>query len=240
MYAWFSKAIEATSNMMYSYLLIILLLAVGLYFTFRTRFVQFRLLGESIRLVTERKEGGENSVSAFQALMVSTASRVGTGNIVGVANAIAIGGYGSVFWMWIIALVGGASAFVESTLAQIYKKSDGKGGSYGGPAYYIEAALGKRWLGVIFAAALVATYAVGFNMLCSYNLVTSLSQYSFYGDPATSKVPLICGAVLAVLVAICVLGGSKRIVQVTSFLVVFLLNILIPDDEEKVQTRLAL
>ena len=219
MYELFSKAVEATSNIMYSYLLIVLLLAVGLYFTFRTKFVQFRLLGESIRLVTEKGEGGDQSVSAFQALMVSTASRVGTGNIVGVANAIAIGGYGSVFWMWIIALVGGASAFIESTLAQVYKKSDGKGGSYGGPAYYIEAALGKRWLGVVFAIALVATYAVGFNMLCSYNLVTSLSQYSFYGDPATSKVPLICGAVLAVLVAICVLGGGKRIVKVTSFLV---------------------
>ena len=218
MYELFSKAVEATSNMMYSYLLIILLLVVGLYFTFRTKLVQFRLLGESIRLVTEKSEG-ENSVSAFQALMVSTASRVGTGNIVGVANAIAIGGYGSVFWMWIIALVGGASAFIESTLAQIYKNSDGKGGSYGGPAYYIEAALGKRWLGVIFAIALVATYAVGFNMLCSYNLVTSLSQYSFYGDPATSNVPLICGAILAVLVAVCVLGCGKRIVQVTSFLV---------------------
>ena len=218
MYALFSKAVEATSNVMYSYLLIILLLAVGLYFTFRTKFVQFRMLGESVRLITEKGEG-KNSVSAFQALMVSTASRVGTGNIVGVANAIAIGGYGSVFWMWVIALVGGASAFVESTLAQVYKKSDGKGGSYGGPAYYIEAALGKRWLGVIFAVALIATYAVGFNMLCSYNLVTSLSQYSFYGDPATSKVPLICGAVLAVLVAICVLGGGKRIVKVTSFLV---------------------
>ena len=218
MYELFSKAVEATSNVMYSYLLIILLLAVGLYFTFRTKFVQFRMLGEAVRLVTEKSDG-KNSVSAFQALMVSTASRVGTGNIVGVANAIAIGGYGSVFWMWVIALVGGASAFVESTLAQVYKKSDGKGGSYGGPAYYIEAALGKRWLGVIFAVALVATYAVGFNMLCSYNLVTSLSQYSFYGDPAASKVPLICGAILAVLVAICVLGGGKRIVRVTSFLV---------------------
>ncbi len=218
MYELFSKAVEATSNVMYSYLLIILLLAVGLYFTFRTKFVQFRMLGESVRLVTE-KSNGKNSVSAFQALMVSTASRVGTGNIVGVANAIAIGGYGSVFWMWVIALVGGASAFIESTLAQVYKKSDGKGGSYGGPAYYIEAALGKRWLGVIFAVALIATYAVGFNMLCSYNLVTSLSQYSFYGDPETSKVPLICGAVLAVLVVVCVLGGGKRIVKVTSFLV---------------------
>ena len=218
MYEWISKTVEDTSNFMYSYLLIILLLAVGLYFTFRTRFVQLRMLGESIRLVTE-KSSDKNSVSAFQALMVSTASRVGTGNIVGVANAIAIGGYGAVFWMWIIALIGGASAFIESTLAQIYKKRDENGGSYGGPAYYIEAALKSRWLGVVFALALIATYAVGFNMLCSYNLVTSLSQYSFYGDPETSLVPLICGAVLAVLTAICVLGGGKRIVKVTSFLV---------------------
>ena len=218
MYDFFYKAIENISNVMYSYLLIILLLAVGLYFTVRTKFVQFRMLAESARLVGE-KSGGKNSVSAFQALMVSTASRVGTGNIVGVANAIAIGGYGSVFWMWIIALVGGASAFVESTLAQIYKKRGKDGGSYGGPAYYIEAAMGKRWLGVVFAIALVATYAIGFNMLCSFNLVTSLSGYDFYGDPATSKVPLICGAILAVLVAICVLGGGKRIVKVTSFLV---------------------
>ena len=218
MYEWISKAVENTSNFMYSYLLIILLLAVGLYFTFRTRFVQLRMLGESIRLVTE-KSSDKNSVSAFQALMVSTASRVGTGNIVGVANAIAIGGYGAVFWMWIIALIGGASAFIESTLAQIYKKRDENGGSYGGPAYYIEAALKSRWLGVVFAVALVATYAVGFNMLCSYNLVTSLSQYSFYGDPETSLVPMICGAILAVLVAICVMGGGKRIVKVTSFLV---------------------
>lgn len=203
---------------MYSYLLIILLLAVGLYFTFRTKFVQFRLLGESIRLVTEKKDN-DNGVSPFEALMVSTASRVGTGNIVGVANAIAIGGYGAVFWMWVIAIVGGASAFIESTLAQVYKKRAKDGSSYGGPAYYIEAACKSRWLGIIFAIALIATYAVGFNMLCSYNLISSLSEYSFYGDPATSKVPLICGAILAVLVGICVLGGGKRIVKVTGILV---------------------
>lgn len=218
MYDLFSKAIENISNFMYSYLLIILLLAVGLYFTFRTKFVQFRLLGESILLVTEKKDN-DNSVSPFEALMVSTASRVGTGNIVGVANAIAIGGYGAVFWMWVIAIVGGASAFIESTLAQVYKKRAKDGSSYGGPAYYIEAACKSRWLGIIFAIALIATYAVGFNMLCSYNLISSLSEYSFYGDPATSKVPLICGAILAVLVGICVLGGGKRIVKVTGILV---------------------
>ncbi len=218
MYNFISVMIEKISNFMYSYLLIILLLAVGLYFTFRTKFAQIRLFRESVRLVMEKKEG-EHSVSAFEALMVSTASRVGTGNIVGVANAIAIGGYGAVFWMWVIALVGGASAFIESTLAQIYKKRDNNGGSYGGPAYYIEAALHKRWLGVVFAIALIATYAIGFNMLCSYNLVTSLSGYSFYGNPETSIVPLICGAILAILVAVCVLGGGKRIIKVTSIMV---------------------
>lgn len=218
MYDFLYKLIENISNFMYSYLLIILLLAVGLFFTFRTRFVQFRLLGESIKLVSEKKSG-KGKVSAFEALMVSTASRVGTGNIVGVANAIAIGGYGAVFWMWVTALIGGASAFVESTLAQVYKKRDKEGGSYGGPAYYIEAALGSRWLGIIFAVALIATYAGGFNMLCSFNFVSSLSEYRFYGDPATTKVPLICGIVLAVLVAFCLFGGGKRIVKVTSVLV---------------------
>lgn len=214
----FSKLIGNINNIMYSYVLIILLLAVGLYFTFRTKFIQLRLLKESIKVITEKKTD-KNSVSSFQALMVSTASRVGTGNIVGVANAIALGGYGAVFWMWVIAIIGGSSAFIESTLAQIYKKKANDGSSYGGPSYYIEAALKNRVLGVIFAIALIATYAGGFNMLCSFNLVTSLSGYSFYGDPETSMVPLICGAILAVLVAICVFGGGKRIVKVTGVMV---------------------
>ena len=214
----FSTLIGNINNIMYSYLLIILLLSVGLYFTFKTKFVQLRLLKESIKVVTEKKSD-KDSVSSFQALMVSTASRVGTGNIVGVANAIAIGGYGAVFWMWVIAIIGGSSAFIESTLAQIYKKRNKDGSSYGGPSYYIEAALHNRLLGVIFAIALIATYAGGFNMLCSFNLVTSLSGYSFYGDPATSAVPMICGAILAILVAICVFGGGKRIVKVTSVMV---------------------
>lgn len=218
MYEFFYSLIENISNAMYSYILIIMLLLVGVYFTFRTKFVQLRLLGESIRLTTEKSDD-EKAVSPFQALMVSTASRVGTGNIVGVANAIAIGGYGAVFWMWIIAIIGGASAFIESTLAQIYKKRDERGGSYGGPAYYIQGGLKQRWLGVIFAISLIATYAVGFNMLCSYNLIDSLSNYSFYGDPATSKVPIICGLILAVLVGFCVLGGGKRIVKVAGILV---------------------
>jgi len=219
---WFSSLIDAISNAMYSYILIIMLLGVGFYFTFRSKFVQFRLLGESIRVVGEKSDD-EKAVSAFEALMVSTASRVGTGNIVGVANAIAIGGYGSVFWMWIIALVGGATAFIESTLAQIYKKKNPEGGSYGGPSYYIEAALHSRALGVVFAIALIATYAGGFNMLASFNLISSFTNYGFYSAAGKigswDTVAIVGGAILAVLVGICIFGGGKRIVKVTGVLV---------------------
>ena len=208
----FASLISSVSNIMYSYLLIIMLLGVGVYFTFRSKFVQLRLLAESIKVVGEKSDNDE-AVSAFEALMVSTASRVGTGNIVGVANAIAIGGYGAVFWMWLIAIVGGASAFVESTLAQIYKKRDTNGGSYGGPSYYIEAALNSRLLGVVFAIALIATYAGGFNMLASYNLIDSMSGYAFYND----SIPVIGGAILAVLVGICIFVGDKHVVRLPVF-----------------------
>ena len=226
MYEAFAGLIGTISDWMYSYILIIMLLAVGLYFTFRTKLVQIRLLPESIRVVSEKPKGA-NSVSAFQALMVSTASRVGTGNIVGVATAIAAGGYGAVFWMWLIAIIGGASAFVESTLAQIYKKRDPEGGSYGGPSYYIEAALHSRVLGVIFAVILIATYAGGFNMVCSFNLMDSFTSYSFYEAAGSivlfgkefSVVALVGAAILAVLVGICVFGGGKRIVKVTGVMV---------------------
>ena len=218
---FFADIISNISNFMYSYLLIIMLLGVGLYFTFKSRFIQLRMLKESIKVVGEKSDD-KNSVSSFQALMVSTASRVGTGNIVGVANAIAIGGYGAVFWMWVIAIVGGASAFVESTLAQIYKKRDLQGGSYGGPAYYIEAALHNRFLGIVFAMALIATYAVGFNMLASFNLIDSMKGYAFYGNPETSIVPLLGGALLAIIAGFCVLGGGKRIIKVCGVMVPFM------------------
>ena len=159
-----------------------------------------------------RTEGG---VSSFGALMVSTASRVGTGNIVGVSTAICIGGYGAVFWMWVTAILGGASAFVESTLAQIYKRRNKDGSSYGGPSYYIETALHQRWLGVIFAIIIILTYAVGYNMLASYNLQSAFSGFSFYGE----STPLVIGIILALLFALCVLGGAKRLTKITGALV---------------------
>ena len=147
--------------------------------------------------------------------MVSTGSRVGTANIVAVSSALCLGGYGAVFWMWVTALLGGATAFIESTLAQIYKVRARDGSSYGGPAYYIEAALKRRWLGVAFSVALILTYAGGFNMLASFNLLDTLKGYSFYDE----NTPLVGGAVLAVLVALCILGGGKRLAQVSGVMV---------------------
>ena len=205
-------------SFMYTYLLIIILLAAGIYFTFASKFVQLRMFAESLRVIME-KPSKEGSVSSFQALMVSTASRVGTGNIVGVASAICTGGYGAVFWMWIIAIIGGSSAFVESTLAQIYKKKDPEGNFYGGPSYYIEAALHSRPLALLFAVSMLVTYAGGFNMLCAYNLQSTFSSYSFY-DPSTS--PVIIGIVLAGLFGFCLWGGGKRIISTTSALVPFM------------------
>ena len=207
------QLINLTNDALYSYILIILLVLGGIYFTFRTRFAQFRLLGQQFKAVTEKTDG--NGVSSFQALMVSTASRVGTGNIIGVATALCVGGFGSVFWMWVIAFLGAATAFIESTLAQIYKKK-GLDGCYGGPAYYIEAATKCKWLAVLFSVFLVLTYGVGFNMLASYNLQSTFSSYSFYNAKYT---PWIIGLVIALLVGYCLIGGGKRLISVTSFLV---------------------
>lgn len=213
-----SNFIGPINEILYYPILIILLLLIGLYFTFRTKFLQVRLLKESINVVMEKPEE-EGAVSSFQALMVSTASRVGSGNIVGISTAICLGGYGAVFWMWIVAIIGGASAFIESTLAQIYKKRDENNKSYGGPAYYIEQGLKSRTLGIIFAISLILTYAIGFNMLASFNLQTSFIAYDFY-DP--NKTPFIIGLILAIITGICIFGGGDRIIKFTSTLVPFM------------------
>ena len=209
--------IASLNDALYSYILIIVLVLGGIYFTVRTKFVQFRLFKEQIRCVTEKPADGKG-VSSFQALMVSTASRVGTGNIIGVSTALCLGGFGSVFWMWIIAIIGSASAFVESTLAQIYKKKTDDG-CCGGPAYYIQAALHNKPLAIIFTVFLVLTYGFGFNMLASYNLQSTFSAYDFY-NPETS--PWIIGLILAVIVGYCLMGGGSRVIKVTSFLVPFM------------------
>ena len=206
--------ISNVNDVFYGYLLIIVLIGAGLYFTLRTKGAQVSLLPEEIRCVAE-KPTEKKGVSSFESLMVSTASRVGTGNIIGVSTALCIGGFGSVFWMWVIALIGGASAFVESTLGQIYKKR-GEKGSYGGPAYYIEQGLKLRPLAILFSIILVLTYGVGFNMLASYNLQSTFSGYGFYDEKVT---PWIIGGITAALVALCLFGGGKRILKVTGFFV---------------------
>ena len=199
------EIIADLSNWMYTYLLVILLVAAGLFFTIRNRFPQLRLLREAIRVVVERPEK-EGSVSSFQALMVSTASRVGTGNIIGVSVAICMGGYGAVFWMWVVALLGMLTKCVEVTLGQYYRVKGEDGVYYGGPMYYIERGMGRKWkpLAVIFSVTIIlgglgtAAFAQPYTM--------STAVQNSLGIPAwitTVAAAVICGVVL--------LGGVKSI-----------------------------
>lgn len=210
-----NSIINAVSGVLYEpWCVPLILLAGGIYLTVRSKFIQVRLFREAFKVILE-KPSTENGISSFGALMVSTASRVGTGNIIGVATAICAGGAGAVFWMWITAIIGGASAFVESTLAQIYKKKNNDGTSYGGPAFYMRDALKQRWLGVIFSVLIILTYAVGYNMLAAYNLQDTFSAFDFYSKTTA----VVIGLILAVLFGIIVIGGAKRLIKVTEVMV---------------------
>ncbi|MGN0714070.1 MAG: alanine/glycine:cation symporter family protein, partial [Anaerovoracaceae bacterium] len=207
--------INAVSGILYQpWCVPLILLAGGIFLTVRSKFIQVRLFRESFKVILE-KPSTENGISSFGALMVSTASRVGTGNIIGVATAICAGGAGAVFWMWVTAIIGGASAFVESTLAQIYKRKNEDGTSYGGPAFYMRDALKQRWLGVIFSVLIILTYAVGYNMLAAYNLQDTFSVFGFYSKTTS----VVIGVILAVLFGIIVIGGAKRLIKVTEVMV---------------------
>ena len=212
----FSAFLNALDDVLYYPVLIVVLTLAGIYFSFRSKFAQVRLAFDSVRLITERP-GSRNAISSFGALMVSTASRVGTGNIIGVSTAICLGGPGAVFWMWVLAVLGGASALAESTLAQVFKhRNPQTGHSYGGPAFYIEEIIHSKAVSVIFSLFLIATYAFGFNALCSYNLQSTFSVYTFYDATTT---PLIIGGIAAAITAWCLFGGAKRVVGVTMLLV---------------------
>lgn len=210
-----SSIVGSLSGFLYNPWVPVFLLCAGAFFTVITRGVQLRMLAESLRVVSETPRN-LSSVSSFGALMTSTASRVGTGNIVGVSTAICLGGPGAVFWMWMTAILGGASAYVESTLAQIYKRRDKDGSFYGGPSFYMESALGMRTLGVIFAVIVILTYAVGYNMLAAYNLQSSFVAFSFY-DASSS--PIVLGAIIACAFGLSVLFGMKSITKIASILV---------------------
>lgn len=202
--------------------LALVLILGGLYFTIRTKFVQLRLFWESFKVVTE-KANTPNGVSPLGALMISTASRVGTGNIIGVSTAICLGGAGAIFWMYVTAIIGSAAAFVESTLAQIYKRRNPDNSSYGGPSFYIESACKSKFLAIVFALALIFTYGVGYNMLASYNLQSSFEIFSFY----KKEYCWYFGFATAALFLFTILGGSKRLVKTTGVLVPFMGGIYI-------------
>lgn len=198
------------NDFIWTYILIGVLLVLGIYFTFRTQFVQIRLFGEMFRLIFEKRDD-KDGVSPFQAFTISAASRVGTGNVTGVALAIGVGGPGAVFWMWVIAVIGMATAFIESTLAQVYKVRDGDT-FRGGPAYYMQKALGYRKLGIVFAILLTLCFGFIFNAVQSNTISQSFMSVFGLQD-------WFIGLVLVFFTAIIIFGGVKRIVKVTELIV---------------------
>ncbi|MDZ4908575.1 amino acid carrier protein [Clostridium perfringens] len=209
-----NNLIVSFNDFLWGYILIILLICAGLLFSFKTKFVQFRYTKEMFRLLgdgigkSNKEKGG---VSSFQAFCISTASRVGTGNIAGVAIAVAVGGPGAVFWMWLIALIGSASSFVESTLAQIYKTKD-KDSFRGGPAYYMEKGLGKRWLGIIFSILITISFGFVFNAVQA-NTVSVAFNNAF----GLSRGAI--GIILAIVTALVIFGGIHRVAKVSEIIV---------------------
>ena len=206
--------INSINDLLWTYILIIMLLGCAVWFTFKTKFVQFRMLKEMIRLLgdsTSKAEGKEHHISSFQAFAVSLASRVGTGNLAGVATAITVGGPGAVFWMWVIALLGASSAFIESTLAQLYKVH-GKTSYIGGPAYYMKNGLKQPWMGILFSVLIIFTFAFAFNTVQS-NTICAAFEQAFQVDHT------LMGIILTVLTLVIIFGGVQRIAKVSSIIV---------------------
>lgn len=215
MYSIVENFVGLVSGFLYTYWLVFALILCGLYLSFRTGFIQLRFLKDAIFVLREKSQ--KEHISPFGALMVSTASRVGIGNIVGVAVAISGGGVGALFWMWIIAILGGASAFVESTLAQVYKRSDGEHGYKGGPAYYIESALDSKSFGVLFAISLILCFSFGFNGLQSYTLASAFDIYA--GGFENTSFKLFVGIIIALLSGYFFFKGAKTTAFISSVLV---------------------
>ena len=206
--------ITTVGDYIWTYLLIGLLLGCAVYFTIRTRGIQFRMIPEMCRIMLGRDRKDKGGIGSFQAFAVALASRVGTGNLAGVASAIFIGGPGAVFWMWITALFGAATAFMDATLAQLYKKR-GREAFYGGPAYYMTTGLGARWMAVFFAVLVLMNFGMANQTVQSNTIVASLS--SLFGVN-----PLWVALSIALLAFAIVSGGVVRISRVTSILVPFM------------------
>ena len=213
-----NSIIGQINTVLWSYVLIALLILSGLLYTIRTGFAQGRLLGDMVALITgklsslrdgEKKVAGQ--VTGFQAFCIAVASHVGTGNLAGVAIAVAVGGPGALFWMWVIALLGGATSLIENTLAQTYKVKEGNG-FRGGPSYYMEKALGQKTLGYIFSVIVIVTFAFVFNTVQA-NTIAQAFETSFNMSSA------VAGVILAALTALIIFGGLNRIANVVSFMV---------------------
>jgi len=206
--------INFLNTIFWNYILIYGLIAVGIIFTLRLKFVQICHFGEMIRLATMRQSASSDGITPLQSLFTSLASRVGTGNIVGVAVALVLGGPGAIFWMWVVAFVGMATAFAESTLAQLYKiKGRNEGEIYrGGPAYYIAKGLGKPWLAVVFSIALIVSFGLVFNAVQS-NAIAQSMQGAF-------AIPeWVSGIVVAALTGLVIFGGIRKVANVSSYVV---------------------
>jgi AGCS family alanine or glycine:cation symporter len=216
-----NEVITLINDALWSYVLIGALVLCGLWFTWKTKGVQFRMVGEMLRLLTDSatsgtatlpdKEKGRKHISSFQAFAVSVATRVGTGNLAGVATAIAVGGPGAIFWMWVIALIGSATAFVESTLGQLFKKRHNES-FVGGPAYYIEQGLHKKWLACVFAVLITITFGLSYNSIQSNTICGAMHE-------AFGWSPLVVGTALVAMSLSIVFGGIHRIARVSSVLV---------------------
>ncbi|HEN8726425.1 TPA: alanine/glycine:cation symporter family protein [Pseudomonas putida] len=204
--------LEAINGFLSGKLLIVLVVGLGAYFTVKTRFVQLRYFLHMFKVFKDSLTRSSTQISSFQALMLSLAGRVGAGNIAGVGVAVTLGGPGAVFWMWVTALVGMATTLFECSLAQLYKRHNGSGQFHGGPSFYIEYGLNKRWLGVVMAVLLIVTFGFSFNGLQSHAVTHSL-QNAFGVDPAYS------GIALAAVLALVFVGGIKRIARVADLLV---------------------
>lgn len=192
----------------------LVLVGGAIYFTLRSRGVQFRHLRDMVRITLGRDTKEKNTLGSFQAFAVSLASRVGTGNLAGVASAIFVGGPGAVFWMWVMAVFGAATAFVEATLAQLYKRR-GDGTYYGGPAYYMTHGLHRKWMGILFAVLIVLAFGVANQIVQSNTLITALAN-------ATGCSNVWIGLAIAAVTLVIIFGGIRRIAKFASLCVPFM------------------
>lgn len=224
------RFLNSLNDFLWSYVIIGFLVGCALYFTIRTKGVQFRLIPDMIRIMlgldskpagktgpqaaADAPASGKKRLGSFQAFAISLGSRVGTGNLVGVASAICVGGPGAVFWMWVMAVFGAATAFVESTLAQLYKRKTSTG-FHGGPAYYMETGLKSRWMGILFSVLIVFSFSLANNILQSNTIVDSL--YSTFGWNR-----MLVAGILTAIVLVIIIGGVRRISNVVSYLVPFM------------------